>query len=413
MAKIYPQRFPQWAIEQGNRSAERKVFEKLAQLPEPYVVFYSAAWQVHAPRTGVQDGEADFIIAHPEKGVLILEVKGGRIRYDAGESQWYSLDRNGVEHAIKDPIQQARNSKGALLQKLRELPGWSEDYLTIAYIMVFPDAAAGQTALPRDLMIDTSDLESLEARIENGFAWFAGEERRSGALGVQRLRLLESLLANSFTLKTPMGVELAQDEARIIELTEQQMRLLNFIQRQRCTVIEGCAGSGNKKFRSHNDFGIFHSLHTAQAPDVTIAGEQFVRFLGTPLSAWVSDQRRGVLPQPAFKHRVNHAPGGFDAIRAGEEGSVSLNGFEQEFFIGFGESRSIEGVAIVELHIHRAHVLVRIGEFGFEAQVNAFVGLDAQGQDVGREFARMAKHHVRRALEFDDDFGGLAFEGFA
>jgi hypothetical protein len=248
MAKIYPQCFPQWAIEQGNRSAERKVFEKLAQLPEPYVVFYSAAWQVRTSREGAQDGEADFIVAHPEKGIMILEVKGGRIRYDASLQQWYSRDRNGMEHAIKDPIQQARNSKGALLHKLRELPGWRDDYLTIAYMVVFPDVLAGQASLrpdlPRDLLIDVSDLESLEAHIENGFAWFAGEERRSGALGVQRLRLLESLLANSFTLKTPMGVELAQDEARIIELTEQQMHLLDFIQRQRRAVIEGCAGSG-------------------------------------------------------------------------------------------------------------------------------------------------------------------------
>lgn len=248
MAKIYPQRFPQWALEQTNRSAERKVFEKLAQLPEPYVVFYSAAWQARSSREGAQDGEADFIVAHPEKGVLILEVKGGRIRYDASLQQWYSLDRNSVAHAIKDPIQQARNSKRALLQKLRELPGWGEDYLTIAYLVVFPDVIAEQAALrpdlPRPLLIDAEDLENLEAGIENGFAWFVGEERRSGALGVHRLHLLESLLANSFTLKTPMGVELAQDEARIIELTEQQMRLLNFIQRQRRAVIEGCAGSG-------------------------------------------------------------------------------------------------------------------------------------------------------------------------
>ncbi len=275
MAKIYPQRFPQWAIEQANRSAEKKVFEKLAQLPEPYVVFYSAAWQVRTPRTGAQDGEADFIVAHPEKGVLILEVKGGRIRYDAEESQWYSLDRNGVEHVIKDPIQQARNSKGALLQKLRELPGWSDDFLTIAYMVVFPDVLAGQTALrpelPRDLLIDSADLDSLEARIENGFAWFAGEERRTGVLGIQRLRLLESFLANSFTLKTPMGVELAQDEAQIIELTEQQMRLLHFIQRQRRAVIEGCAGSGKttlalEKARQLNEQGFETLLLCFNAP---------------------------------------------------------------------------------------------------------------------------------------------------
>jgi len=158
MARIYPQRFPQWALEQDKRSAEKKVYEKLVKLPDPYVIFYSVAWQVRNPRAGAYDGEADFIVAHPEKGVLILEIKGGRIRYDAGESQWYSLDRKKVEHAIKDPIQQARNSKNALLQKLRELPGWIDDYLTIAYLVVFPDVLVGQSNLrpdlPRTLLTD-------------------------------------------------------------------------------------------------------------------------------------------------------------------------------------------------------------------------------------------------------------------
>jgi hypothetical protein len=275
MAKIYPQRFPQWALEQDKRSAEKKVYEKLVQLPDPYVVFYSVAWQLRNPLAGAHDGEADFIVAHPEKGVLILEVKGGRIRYDAGESQWYSLDRNEVEHAIKDPIQQARNSKNALLQKLRELPGWIDDYLTIAYMVVFPDVLVGKSSLrpdlPRPLLIDSGDLENLEASIENGFGWFTGEEHRSGMLGIQRLRLLESFLANSFELKTPMGMELAQDEARIIELTEQQMKLLNFIQHQRRAVIEGCAGSGKttlalEKARQLNEQGFDTLLVCFNAP---------------------------------------------------------------------------------------------------------------------------------------------------
>lgn len=197
---------------------------------------------------GVRDGEADFIVAHPEYGVMILEVKGGRIRFDAATSQWYSMDRNGVEHPIKDPIQQARNSKGALLAKLRELPGWDGRYLTIAYMAVFPDVFAGQVNLrldlPRALVIDVANMQRLEESIENGFRWFYGEENQHGALGIYRLSLLESVLARSFTLRTSLGVELSAEETRIIELTDRQFMVLIFIQNQRRALIEGCAGSG-------------------------------------------------------------------------------------------------------------------------------------------------------------------------
>lgn len=248
MAKIHPEQFPLQAQADPKRSTERRVYDVLSILPDGYTVFYSASWQVRNPHSGAQDGEADFIVAHPDQGVVILEVKGGRIRYDAGEGQWYSLDRNEVEHPIKDPVQQARNSKGALLSKLRELPGWDSRYLTIAYMVVFPDVVAGSSALrpdlPRELLIDSTDMSRLAACLENAFAWFHGDEHRQGTLGKERLHLLESMLACSFSLNSRLGIELEQNEVRILQLTEQQIAVLRFIQSHRCALIEGCAGSG-------------------------------------------------------------------------------------------------------------------------------------------------------------------------
>ncbi len=248
MAKIYPERFPQWAKDDPKRSAERRVYKAVSMLPDEYTVFYSTAWQVRDPRSGAQDGEADFIIAHPEMGAMILEVKGGGIRYDPQEMQWYSLDRSNVEHSIKDPVQQVRKSKDALISKLRELPKWGGRYLTIAYMLVFPDVRISNVALrpdlPRALLIDSEDLAHIAERVEAGFEWCYGEEKRRGALGVDGVRLLESFLARSFTLRSRLGVELEQDEARILELTERQMSFLHFIQSHRRALIEGCAGSG-------------------------------------------------------------------------------------------------------------------------------------------------------------------------
>lgn len=248
MATCYPERFPAWANDDPKRTAEKKVFQALAGLPQAYTVFYGIAWQQRDPMHGARDGEADFIVAHPEHGAMILEVKGGRIRFDAQASQWYSTDRHDIDHPIKDPIQQARNSKGALLDKLRDIPHWDARYLTIGYMAVFPDVVVGngdlRPDLPRALVMDSADMAQIAACLQRAFAWFYGEERRQGALGNERLRVLTSLLARSFTLSTRLGVELEQDEARILQLTEQQLGMLRFIQNHRLAIIDGCAGSG-------------------------------------------------------------------------------------------------------------------------------------------------------------------------
>ncbi|MBX3038563.1 MAG: NERD domain-containing protein [Anaerolineales bacterium] len=56
-----------------------------------FVIFYNVAWQ--ARRDGyTRDGEADFVIAHPDYGVLVLEVKGGGVTYDAITGQWTTTD---------------------------------------------------------------------------------------------------------------------------------------------------------------------------------------------------------------------------------------------------------------------------------------------------------------------------------
>lgn len=248
MAKTFPQRLPEHILQDPRRNAERKVYEALNRLPDSYTVFYSVAWQTRSLGSGARDGEADFILAHPDSGVMILEVKGGSIRYDPILSQWFSRDRSGVEHAIKDPVIQARNNKSALLEKLREIPGWDGRYLTIAYMVVFPDVNVDGVALlpelPRELVIDSLDLENLQARIERGFAWFYGKDRRQGALGIERLHRLENLLAPSFTLRTSLGLELAEEESQLIELTEAQFMVLDILRHQRRALIEGCAGSG-------------------------------------------------------------------------------------------------------------------------------------------------------------------------
>ena len=247
--KIFPERLPLLVREDPKRSAECKVYDALCKLPDGYTVFYSVAWQIRDYKKGVKDGEADFVIVHPDLGIMVLEVKGGRIHYDAPSMQWYSLDRNGTDIPIKDPVFQARNSGGALRAKLEELPDWDRTYrIPIGYMVVFPDVSAEQRVfrpdLDRQIIIDSSDLESIQESIERGYSWNLGEGRKQGLLGNARLHIIENLLTCSFSLRTTLGVALADEESQLVELTENQMQVLRFIQGHRRALIEGCAGSG-------------------------------------------------------------------------------------------------------------------------------------------------------------------------
>jgi hypothetical protein len=197
----------------------------------------------------VRDGEADFVIAHPDLGLMILEVKGGRIHYDAQKMQWHSVDRTGKDHPINDPVFQARNSKGALIAKLEELPDWDKtERIPIGYMVVFPDVIAEEQTLRLDLdrqiVLDANDMQRIQESIERGYIWNFGGRPKPGSLGNARLHKIKNLLTCSFSLRTPLSVTLNEEENQLIKLTENQLHALSFIQKQRRALIEGCAGSG-------------------------------------------------------------------------------------------------------------------------------------------------------------------------
>ena len=83
--------YPRTLLEDDLKSrAEGKVFDALEErLGGDWEVFHSVGWVVRDKEQGSDDGEIDFVIAHPERGVLCLEVKGGGIECKHGE--WFGI----------------------------------------------------------------------------------------------------------------------------------------------------------------------------------------------------------------------------------------------------------------------------------------------------------------------------------
>lgn len=239
MARMYPQ-----PMHPDTRShAERELYTGFQlQLPDDFVVFHSVSWQVRDTTDGVRDGETDFVVAHPDFGILIVEVKGGRIRYDGQAGRWFSND-----NIIKDPFKQGREAKYSLLAKLKELPYWSNRWITVGYAVAFPDVTVkGDLRLdaPREVLLDGSDAANLAVWVNQALEYLQGQRPDDHPLGTRGVKELVALLSPSWDLQPLLSAEIEKEERELTRLTEGQFIMLDFLGRRRRVAISGCAGSG-------------------------------------------------------------------------------------------------------------------------------------------------------------------------
>jgi len=279
MVKVYPEALPNRVRNEPKRSAEVHLYDELGkQLPSGWIIFYSVAWLGRTWENGnPQDGEADFIVAHPKQGVLLIEVKGGRISYSGARRQWVSTDREGNDHNI-DPFNQVMRSKYALLQKIKSLPRWSHEWITLGHAVAFPQSDVSHISLPPEasphIIIDGNDLSRLAVKIPAILAYWNGQAQQPFQSGATLIADLEKLLAPTITLPNPLSLEVKDEEREILRLTEEQFRLLDFLSRTRRAAMSGCAGSGKttlavEKAKRLSQEG-FHTLLTCYTESLAL-----------------------------------------------------------------------------------------------------------------------------------------------
>ncbi len=246
MPKLYPESFPVELKSDRAGTAEYAVYEALAdELGDGWLVIHRVRWQDRGGRGPARDGETDFVLAHPERGMLVLEVKGGVVACDPASGKWSSTDRHGETFEIRDPFEQAMGSCHALRRKIQSLPYWRDKEVPIGHAVALPGCAktafAGATATP-EIILDAGDLTRAAEAVERAFAFWRlspGEEWLHHGLP-----LLERLFVHREFARVPIGVRVLQHEPEFVRLTETQARLLDVLRLQRRAAIAGCAGSG-------------------------------------------------------------------------------------------------------------------------------------------------------------------------
>ena len=225
-------------------AAERRLYEGfLEQLEEAFVVYHSVDW-VLAGRDGPIQGEADFVISHPEHGVLALEAKGGTVSYDPATRRWTQSGHSGSHLLHEDPFHQARDEMHSLVEILEAQPGWERWKPSYGFGVAFPDGRYEHEAhpgAPAEVAIDRDDMDRLATRVVEIMRYWRHDRRRFGADGMDALG---HALGFRVEVRTPLKLAFNEEDRRIVELTEEQAWVRAFVLNRKRAAVAGPAGSG-------------------------------------------------------------------------------------------------------------------------------------------------------------------------
>jgi thymidine kinase len=249
MAKMIPE------IDVGRNPHGEKLFYFWLKhgITDDYVVLHNVQL-LTMPGDTIQRGEADFLILHPDKGFIVIEVKGGRIKRVPSKNQWVSVSHKGVESIIQDPFTQASKNMDVLAKKCREAKVFEETGngipVTYGYAVAFPDGLTPMgTALPSHvipgIVIDHNDRNKMTERIDKLFEGWKRKHKGSRGFTQQEYKLLFSrVLMAHFDVTRPLYVRLDQEQSQFTRLTDTQCKILDAIPNVKRALFKGYAGTG-------------------------------------------------------------------------------------------------------------------------------------------------------------------------
>jgi hypothetical protein len=251
MARMIPALTEQQLNDLDSR-AEANVYRLLRdELPDRVFVLHRVEWILRQEREEAGDGEADFLICDPDVGLLVLEVKGGGIAYDAVSDTWYSTDARAQTHEIKDPFRQAKAGKFAILAKLKEHRTWTQlgfGRVLLAHAVALPDlddvSPFYSARSPKEIVAGRLELKDIRSWVSSVFAYWKNQDSRVSKPGPQVTHLVEQVFARTATARPLLVARLAEEEKTRVRLTTQQAILLSALGGRRRVAICGGAGTG-------------------------------------------------------------------------------------------------------------------------------------------------------------------------
>lgn len=245
MPTMIPDIDPQTIENEG----EREVYIRLKeQLPENWTVRYDLTFCRKRGKKMTPDGQVDFIVVIPGRGLLFLEVKGLKdavFTSDGGQCYWEQ--RNGLRMEIPDPFKQVQSNKHDVIAMLQNDLKMGEYFKgRYGHAIVFP--FVGETGtLPKSheptVVWCFSSMDRLVCASERTLGHFGADFAEQNFTGKIERDVCE-WLRDKVNLVPVAAADIAQADRAIEALTLQQYEAVSGVLGNSRVRIEGVAGSG-------------------------------------------------------------------------------------------------------------------------------------------------------------------------
>jgi len=225
----------------GTNIAEEALFgELLLQLPEEVSLFHSIKYF-----DGDREHEIDFLIAHPDFGIALLEVKGGQLRSVSDHWEQFSHSEGGWHR--EDPREQLGRNGRWIVAMLRQKFG--DQIPPVKGFFVAPDAAVTRRAMVggihRENIIDHHQVSQSWKIIANELEDKLEDNRfRSASVWTGQIAFLREQFHAYQNAYEDVVQSTTNRGLAIDALSRNQVSLLEFMSDNNRMLIRGGPGSG-------------------------------------------------------------------------------------------------------------------------------------------------------------------------
>jgi hypothetical protein len=219
-----------------NSGAEKRIYVSLKEhLNDEWLVCYSWRWLKHPQnqKTKKQQGEGDFILFHPDCGIIVIEVKGGSIEY-RDNGKYYS---NGK--LIQNPEKQASDTKFDIIQRLTDNNLNNKCY--VSHCVWFPDIRWNIDYPPNlnsKTLFDERTLSNPEPILK------ALSPSYIKRVESNHIQLIENILHKPFKIVKSLKFKISDTIEEQVRLNQEQIKAFEYLVEQKCIGVRGRAGTG-------------------------------------------------------------------------------------------------------------------------------------------------------------------------
>lgn len=232
---------------------ERMIFELLKKntFAKDWIILHSLNLAQHTIRLY---GEIDFLLLIPNGGIFIMEVKGGDVRCTNGT--WEFIGRFGNIAKNKSPFNQARDAMFSLKAAIKREFGTNHKFnkIQFGFFVAFPQVTFNKHSVEYEpwQILDKEIYNSTpEAFFNNLIYQFTQKHKEQYWFSIteslptrQDLEQICDFLRGDFERVRTPSERLNEFDNHVKSYTLEQFRVLDSIQINERSVIEGSAGTG-------------------------------------------------------------------------------------------------------------------------------------------------------------------------